>query len=657
MKSALLLVDVQNDFLERVGLVPESARLIAQIASLLARFRERGWPVFHIQTLVKPDGSDRMPHWKSQGHWACVEGTHGALPPPSLAPSGDESVIRKRSFSGFESGELHRALESRGVAAVVLAGLYTHACIRATAMDAYARGCAVRIAEDAVASTEPTHAQLSRQWMDRRGMRFMSSAEILTEVAVSNQATAKASRWLHYNPSCHSELLSETLFADADAVNAGVEAAFRAQAEWAKTPANRRAELLGAWAGILEADGGSLARLLAQEIGKPLSDADEEVGRAIAHIRATARLLMSAAGAAKDAFRVYDRPVGTVAIITPWNNPLAIPAGKIAPALAFGNGVVWKPALPASRTTEAIVEHLRRAGLPPDLLGVIRGDSETARTVISHPRISAVSFTGSNRAGDEVASLCSLLRKPLQAELGGNNAAIVLANADLALAAGAIAASAFGFAGQRCTATRRIIVEEAIRGAFLELLIAKVKGLVVGDPLSPDTQVGPLISSAHLRRVATMVERALAESHSRLLCGGASPPPGLSHGNWLLPTLIDGVSPDAPIVHDETFGPVAVVQVARDFEQAMALCNGVDAGLVASLFSRDTGRQQEFIQTAQAGILRINPQSFPVHPEAPFFGWKASGIGPPEHGRWDLEFYSRPQVVYGLGPGPCEPGK
>lgn len=656
MKPVLLLVDLQNDFVDGRGSDPSGlAQAMIAMQNLLERFRERGLPVFHVHTLVKADGSDCMPHWKLREPLQCVEGTAGALPWASFGPAEGEPVIRKRFFSGFESGELHPALKAQGVDSVVLVGLFTHACIRATAMDAYALGYTVRVAADCVASPEPAHALLARQWMDRREMRFVDSGQVFGDlglVAKGEERRQEPELWHHFNPARSSELLAKVPCADAGSVDVAVRNASRAQYGWANTSAAQRVAMLRAWVNRLDADRDRLARLMAVEIGKPVTDAAEEVERAIAHIDTTIRLLMEVtndgpSGGAR-AFRVCYRPVGTIALITPWNNPLAIPVGKIAPALAFGNGVVWKPALQAHRTADALVEHLCEAGLPSGVLTAVLGDAVTAQAVIAHPGVSAVSFTGSNQSGETVAAICGVLRKPLQAELGGNNAAIVLADADLESAAQAIAVSAFGFAGQRCTATRRIIVEPGIREPFLKLLVGALGRLTVGEPLDPATQVGPLISKSRIEDMELEIHFAVTGSGARVICGGHAPPE-MSHGNWFEPTLIECDSPNARIVQKETFGPLAVVQTARNFDHAIELCNAVEAGLVASLYTRNPILQTRFMEAAEAGLLRINPTTFPVHPEAPFLGHKSSGIGPAEHGRWDLEFYARPQAIYGFG--------
>lgn len=668
MTPALLLVDLQNDFLERPGLYPETKLLLLNIGVLLSGFRQRKFPVIHIHTVIRPDGKDRMPHWKESEHWACIAGTPGALAPSSVAPAEHEVVIMKQFFSGFESGSLHEHLQANGVDTLIVAGLYTHGCVRATVLDAYAKGYAVWVAADGIASTEHEHAQLSQQWLNGRAARFINSSEILGTIdekpqqpRESNEARFPAAYidgiwedkgnlplYQHYNPSSSSELLAQIPIADAKLVDKAVQAASQAQTAWAKTSNEKRLATLTIWADKIAARRDRLVEILIMEIGKPFKDATEEVDRAVAHIQATVQLLQRIARqppATDGSFSVRDRPVGTIGLITPWNNPIAIPVGKIAPALAFGNAVVWKPALPTPRATMAVIDSLREAGATPSLLSVLFGDSETVRSIIAHPKISAISLTGSGNTGRQVAALCSQLGKPLQAELGGNNAAIVMADADIERAAKTLTASAFSFAGQRCTATRRIIVDATIMDQFVEHFITEIRSLNIGDPARSITQIGPLISDAHRNKVMQAVQRAVTTDRGRLLCGG-SIPAEWSIGNWYLPTLVDGVAPDSPIVQEETFGPVAVIQTATGFDAAMQLCNGVAQGLVASLYSQDNDLQKRFLENAQAGILRINPETFAVHATAPFCGWKASGIGPAEHGRWDREFYARPQAIY-----------
>ncbi|MDQ4134139.1 MAG: aldehyde dehydrogenase family protein, partial [Actinomycetota bacterium] len=259
--------------------------------------------------------------------------------------------------------------------------------------------------------------------------------------------------------------------------------------------------------------------------------------------------------------------------------------------------------------------------------------------VIDHPAVSAVSLTGSSPTGARAARACARWLKPLQAELGGNNAAVVLAGADLDRAAGDLAASAYSFAGQRCTAARRLIVEKGIEADFLDRFETAVKVMELGDPHDPSTVVGPVISRRQQRRLL-----GLLDGERALLGGGV--PAELAAGCFLRPALVRPGSPDHQIVREETFGPVAVLLTAKNREEAFALANAVPQGLIAALYSDDPDDQRRFLAVAQAGSLKLNRPTTEVSPSAPFGGWKQSGLGPPEHGRWALDFYTRPQAVY-----------
>lgn len=665
MKPALVLVDVQNDFLARPGLYPGSEHLTVAIGTLLDAFRRASLPVIHVRTTIAADGSDSMPHWQRQGIRHCVRGTTGALPPPALSAIEGEALVEKRFFSGFETGQLRAALDAAAADTVVLAGLYTHGCIRATATDAYQYGYAVVLAADAIASTDSAHALASREWLQGRVGEFRGTAAIVAAVAGAADETG-ASRpdrpaihvdgmWIaaphsetadHMDPCDASRRLARIAIADAALVDHAVHATKAAGRDWASSSGAERVRLLEAWAGIVERRQESWAELIAVQVGKPIGDAHEEMQRTLAHLRASAALVATIEeGHGTPGLVTRHLPRCLVAVVTPWNNPIAIPVAKIASALAFGNAVVWKPALPAPAVAEAVVDSLGAAGFPPALVATVFGDASTAQALMSHPGIDAVSLTGSQRAGLDAALLCSRRGIALQAELGGNNAAIVMAGADLASAARALAGAAFGFAGQRCTATRRIIVDHGVREAFLEMLLRETATLPLGLPLDPATRVGPMISRARRDEVAAAVRRAVGGDGGRLLCGGTLPE---GPGNWYPPTLVDGLRPDSSLVQEESFGPVAVIQDAADWKEALRLCNAVPQGLVASYFGADRDQQREFLLHAEAGILRLNPKGFPVAADAPFGGWKSSGMGPPEHGRWDREFFARAQAVYGM---------
>jgi len=257
--------------------------------------------------------------------------------------------------------------------------------------------------------------------------------------------------------------------------------------------------------------------------------------------------------------------------------------------------------------------------------------------------VDAVSFTGSIGAGYEAQEICARRHVPLQAELGGNNAAIVWSDCDLRHAAWRIAEGAFGFAGQRCTANRRVVVERSCYARFLEELEQAVEALHWGDAAEERTQVGPLVSAAARDRVAALVSRA--EPAADRVFTTRKPPP-FGRGAYYPPTVICCQDPSHEIVSEETFGPVLVVQRACDWEEALRLCNGVAHGLAAALFSDSPQRQTSFLREVRAGILKLNTDTAGADAQAPFGGWKASGIGPPEHGDASREFYTRAQAVY-----------
>jgi alpha-ketoglutaric semialdehyde dehydrogenase len=666
VKPALLLIDIQHDFLQREGLAPSPADLVLNTSRLLSAMRTSKVPVMHVHTIVRADGSDRMPHWKLQNIWACVEGTSGSHPPDELLPREDEPVVAKQFYSAFDAPELLPLLSDLDIDTIIVAGLYAHGCIRATVLDAYAKGYQVLVVSDCIASTETEHSALSRSWLESRAANYVSSdslAEMLAYAPEQNQLanvtvapmavinskpiiSSHHSLWRHHNPSSHEEILIQVANADTVTIAHAIDSVSQAQIKWKPSPESRQS-LLETWATLLEKHRDELTAMVVLETGKPVMDAVEEINRAVSHIKSTAQHLPDwlAWHSEHSSHRVHYCPVGTIALITPWNNPVAIPVGKIAPALAFGNGVIWKPALPTSRTSMTVLQHLLDAGLPESLIAVVYGDAKVAGNIIRHPGINAVSLTGSSRTGAEVAQLCGQHNKTLQAELGGNNAAIVMADTDIGTAAQALAKSAFSFAGQRCTATRRIIIDSAIYERFVASLLEAVKALNIGEPNDVSTQVGPLISAKQRISVIDVIEQAVKHHDCKLLCGGEIPK-SFEHGYWYLPTVLEAPDADCPIVQDETFGPILVIQPASDFNDAIELCNKVRQGLVASIYTNDTELQQRFLISAQAGMLRINPTDFAIHPDAPFSGWKASGHGPPEHGQWDREFYSRVQVVY-----------
>jgi alpha-ketoglutaric semialdehyde dehydrogenase len=665
-RAALLLIDLQQDFLTHPALEPPAESLVAAIARALQAFRSAGLPVLHVHTVVRPDGADRMPHWAARDFRGCIEGSVGAQPPAELAPLPRETVVRKRFFSAFTDDALHAALSAAGVDCLVLAGVHLHGCVRATAFDAYERGYEVLIGEDLVGSYSPLQAAAARAYLAGRAASLLPAQEILERLGLAPKSGVPAGsalpaacidhRWIqgtgrsltvHRDPSRSVRISSQVAHAEATETAAAAAAAARAQGPWERLGLEGRLQHLAALESLLRERRTALETLLIAEIGKPLRDAREEITRTLGHLEAVRDLPVEAP--VGSGITVRYRPVGCIGLITPWNNPVALAISKIAAALFFGNTVVWKPSPLAARISMALMEALIDAGLPPGVVNLVCGDSRTAGELIDATPIARVSLTGSIAAGQAVAARCALHGKPMQGELGGNNALVVLDDADFEAHMPFLAAAAFGFAGQRCTAMRRFIVARSRIEEFASRFVAATLALTIGEPASPDTDIGPLISEASVARLERVC-LAARDSGARILTGGARPP-GFNHGAWFAPTVITNVERTAPVSQTETFGPLAILLPAADPGEALAILNDVPQGLIAGLMGGDRSTRERFADEARAGILNFRPGPVPVHPAAPFGGWKASGYGPPEHGIWDREFYALPQTVYHAGAG------
>jgi acyl-CoA reductase-like NAD-dependent aldehyde dehydrogenase/nicotinamidase-related amidase len=666
MKAALLLVDLQRDFLEAPGLDPAAGEVVANAARLLAGARERGIPVIHVVTSIDPSHDDRMPHWKTQHRWMCVPGTPGHESPLSLRASDGEPVVRKTQFSAFSSAELDRALTAAACDTLILAGIHLHGCVRATALDAYARRFDVWIADDAVGSYDRLHAASTRRYLEGRAARFLPVAGILGRlsngsrpalpnveplpaaiIAGQPRRTRPTPVWTHASPRWREELL----FAVPSAVPAiaaeAAAAAGRAQREWARRPFAERAETLRRLAELLEREAILLARQMALEIGKPVSMGEAEVRRAGALLRTAAAQTESEPRRCGPDSISRRRPLGVVAAITPWNNPVAIPAGKIGPALLFGNAVVWKPAPTATNVSLQLMRIFRESGLPDGVVNLVAGGREAAAAVLASPDVSAATISGSSRSGFAAQEICAARRIPLQAELGGNNAAIVWEGADLRSAAGLIAHGAFEFAGQRCTANRRVIIGQQLKDRFLDDLVEAAGQIRWQDPVRPESEAGPLISDEACDRVAGVVARASTGPATVISCDKDSAVASLCElGSYHPPAVIVDPDPSSEIVQEETFGPVLVLQTATDFDHALELVNGVSQGLVAALIGGSSAQRERFLDEAAVGIVKLDRSTADADAAAPFGGWKSSGVGPPEHGAAAREFFTREQTVY-----------
>ncbi|MFJ8781905.1 MULTISPECIES: aldehyde dehydrogenase family protein [unclassified Streptomyces] len=448
----------------------------------------------------------------------------------------------------------------------------------------------------------------------------------------------------------HETVATGRLVQDRD-LDKAVDAARDAFPRWAATPHHVRARILDRAADILDAHAGPWGEELSWEEGKTRVEGIGEVRRAAEILRYYASEASRPAGEVfasprpGEQIHVIHRPVGVIAAVTPFNFPLAIPAWKIAPALSYGNVVVWKPSglvpLLAVRLAEALVE----AGLPEGVLSLLIGDGALGRRLVEHPGVDAVTFTGSTPVGRSLIAACGRLARPVQTEMGGKNAAVVLSDADLELAAGEVLAGAFRSAGQKCTATSRLVVEEPVADEFLALLTKRAAALRVGDPLEDGTDMGPVVSLKARDTVQRAVDAGTARAGVDLLTGGRPYDDDRMTGAFLPPTVVE-LAGDDPLWRKELFGPVLCVRRARDIREAFALANDSDYGLSAAVFTDDLRAVAFATEEVDVGVLHINSETAGADPHVPFGGAKQSAYGPKEQGRAAREFFTRTKTVY-----------
>ena len=456
----------------------------------------------------------------------------------------------------------------------------------------------------------------------------------------------------NHNPANRDEVVG--LFASSGAadVDAAIAAAEEAYRSWRFSSPMTRANILHKAANILESRIPEVGRELTREEGKTLKEGIGETTRAVQILRYFAGEAQQPSGEHYPSVNPHTllyttrEPLGVVAVVTPWNFPIAIPAWKIAPALAFGNTVVFKPASLTPLTAVRLVEALDEAGLPAGVLNLVTGSAaNVGDPLVRDPRVVAITFTGSNETGAELRRSAAERGAKLQLELGGKNPAIVLADADLDHALGQVVAGAMMSTGQKCTATSRAIVDRRIIDRFTEMLADRIGGLKVGDPLDAETQIGPLIDERAADRVAGEVDAA-KQAGAELVVGGERLGSGLERGAFLAPTLFADVDPKSRLGQDELFGPVLGVIPVDSMEEAMAVANQVKFGLSASIFTRDLGRALTFAREIEAGVVHVNSETAGAEPQVPFGGMKGSSSYSREQGKAAREFFTQMKTVY-----------
>ena len=445
-----------------------------------------------------------------------------------------------------------------------------------------------------------------------------------------------------HSPQQPQDLVVEVAETSTTQVESTLAATRTAQRAWSAGPAAARAAALGAAADVVDAAADELVALVVREVGKPVTEARGEVARSVAILRYYAQQVFDPIGALHEpsgAGMLFTRrrPLGVAGLITPWNFPLAIPLWKAAPALAFGNAALLKPAPEATGCALRLAELLAEV-LPADLLRVVPGDSETGQAVVAGADV--VSFTGSTAVGRSVVRAATDRGVPVQAEMGGQNPAVVLPDADIETAAAQIAGAAMAFAGQKCTATKRVIVV-GDPTAMRDALVAAVASLGCGEPAEAETTVGPLISEAARARVAEVTADA-QRAGGRVLTGGAAP----DRDGWFFePTLVEGVPERHPLACDEVFGPICLLQSAADLEEALRIANAVPHGLAAALYTCDLTSSLEAAARLEAGMVKVNAPTSGVDFYLPFGGEKASSQGAREQGKAAQDFYTSVQTV------------
>jgi betaine-aldehyde dehydrogenase len=448
------------------------------------------------------------------------------------------------------------------------------------------------------------------------------------------------------------EPLTSVPSGSAEDLDRAVRAADRAftSGAWRRIHTRERARLLQKLAQLIRANADELARAETRNVGKPIRDSRDEVGLAANVFDYYAGTTNKVGGqtipaAAPGVLMSFREPVGVCGIIVPWNFPIAITAWKSAPALAMGNTVVLKPAEQTPLTAIRLAELALEAGIPEGVFTVVTGaGSVVGDALVRHPLVRKIAFTGSTEVGRNVMRLAADDIKRVSLELGGKSANVIFADCDFERAIDSAATSALGNAGQDCCARSRILVEQSIYERFVAALIERFDRVRVGDPLSSATEMGPLVSTAHLERVMKYVERGRAEGATLATGGSAPTEEGCARGCYLAPTVFTDASPDMTIAREEIFGPVVTVMRFGDEDEAVRLANDSPYGLSGSIWTQNIGRAMRTARAIQAGNLSINSGSS-VHIEGPFGGMKQSGLGR-ELGLQALDHYTEWKSVY-----------
>ncbi len=453
------------------------------------------------------------------------------------------------------------------------------------------------------------------------------------------------------NPSNLADVVGEYARGNAEQGQAAIAAAREAFPAWAKSALEDRLAILDTIGAELIARKQELGQLLAREEGKTLAEGVGEVGRAGQFFRYYAQETLRQMGDLADSVRpgidveVRREPVGVVAIISPWNFPTAIPAWKIAPALAYGNCVVFKPADLVPASAWALAEIISRSGLPPGVFNLVMGRGrEIGEAILESPEVDAITFTGSVETGSHIAQKAVERMARFQLEMGGKNPLVILDDADLDVAVNSAINGAYFATGQRCTASSRLIVTKGIHNRFVDAMKARIATLRVDDALKPDTQIGPVVDQSQLERNLKYLDIGKNEG-AKLVCGGERLKRD-TDGYYMAPALFTETTNDMRINREEIFGPIASVISVPDYETALATANDTRFGLTSGIITTSLRYASDFKRNSQSGLVMVNLPTAGTDYHVPFGGRKASSYGPREQGQYARDFYTIVKTAY-----------
>jgi alpha-ketoglutaric semialdehyde dehydrogenase len=452
------------------------------------------------------------------------------------------------------------------------------------------------------------------------------------------------------NPSDLAVPFGASASGDVEDVNLAIAAANDALSSWSMASPQVRSDILDKAGSLVLERSKALGTILSSEEGKTLAEGIGESVRAGQILKFFAGEALRLTGERVASTRpgvdveITREPIGVVGLITPWNFPIAIPTWKIAPAIAFGNTVVIKPAELTPATAAALVAILEEAGLPKGVVNLVLGKGRViGQAMVESSDINAISFTGSVPTGRSIAAACAGNGKAVQCEMGGKNPMIVLADADMDVAVNACINGAFFSTGQRCTASSRLIIERSVHDEFVARLTAAMGKLIIGHALDPATQIGPVVDGNQLTKDCDYIAKARAEGAEIF---GGEEVEGATRGHFLSPALAIATMPDMTINREEVFGPVASTLIADDYDHALALANDTEFGLSSGICTTSLAKSRHFLRHAQAGMVMVNLPTAGVDPHVPFGGRKASSFGPREQGSYARHFYTMVKTGY-----------